>query len=429
MAPAPACGAGSGPPSPPARRGTMGGGSGKVKFKTAQRNTVYDALRNRGWAETEGDADWDVLWTDTHWVAEHFGQTGSFHLRDSQRVNHFPKHYELTRKDLLVKNLKRARKAAEKEQGAERAHGAYAFFPTTFTLPIDYRLFVEEFKRSGGVWIMKPIGRAQGKGIFLFTKLSQISDWKKANRWNAGPEGERVDNYIVQRYVDAPYLIGGKKFDLRLYVLVTSYSPLRFYIYRGGFARFSATRFTMDRENISNNFMHLTNVAVQKTAENYDAKSGMKWAIQGLKLYLVSKHGAAAVGALFDGIQDMISKSLLAVQPRVIHDKHCFELYGYDVMIDAALKPWLIEVNASPSLTADTQEDYDLKFGMLDDTFTLLDVERRRDPHDIPLQCGGFDLIWNHGPVPSFLPGAASRIGGCNAAHEYESLSSRAITL
>ena len=67
--------------------------------------------------------------------------------------------------------------------------------------------------------------------------------------------------------------------------------------------------------------------------------------------------------------------------------------------------------------------------GMLDDTFTLLDVERRRDPHDIPLQCGGFDLIWNHGPVPSFLPGAASRIGGCNAAHEYESLSSRAITL
>ena len=133
---------------------------------------------------------------------------------------------------------------------------------------------------------------------------------------------------------------------------------------------------------------------------------------------------------LFDGIQDMISKSLLAVQPRVIHDKHCFELYGYDVMIDAALKPWLIEVNASPSLTADTQEDYDLKFGMLDDTFTLLDVERRRDPHDIPLQCGGFDLIWNHGPVPSFLPGAAaSRIGGCNAAHEYESLSSRAIKL
>ncbi len=35
-------------------------------------------------------------------------------------------------------------------------------------------MFVEEFKRSGGVWIMKPIGRAQGQGIFLFNKLSQV---------------------------------------------------------------------------------------------------------------------------------------------------------------------------------------------------------------------------------------------------------------
>ena len=37
-------------------------------------------------------------------------------------------------------------------------------------------MFVEEFKRSGGVWIMKPIGSAQGKGIFLFNKLSQVGE-------------------------------------------------------------------------------------------------------------------------------------------------------------------------------------------------------------------------------------------------------------
>ena len=63
--------------------------------------------------------------------------------------------------------------------------------------------------------------------------------------------------------------------------------------------------------------------------------------------------------------------SLLAVQKIMIHDKHCFEMYGYDILIDENLKPWLIEVNSSPSLTADTPQDYELKFGLLDDVYSV----------------------------------------------------------
>lgn len=59
----------------------------------------------------------------------------------------------------------------------------YDFIPQSYILPGDYALFVEEFKRyPGTVWIMKPTGRAQGKGIFLFNKLSQISQWKSEYR-------------------------------------------------------------------------------------------------------------------------------------------------------------------------------------------------------------------------------------------------------
>jgi hypothetical protein len=50
----------------------------------------------------------------------------------------------------------------------------YNFFPLTYVVPSEYRMFVEEFKRSGGTWIMKPIGKCQGQGIFLFNKLSQV---------------------------------------------------------------------------------------------------------------------------------------------------------------------------------------------------------------------------------------------------------------
>ena len=49
---------------------------------------------------------------------------------------------------------------------------SFNFFPTTYNLPGDYSLFVEEFRKIGGVWIMKPIGKSQGRGIFLLNKLA-----------------------------------------------------------------------------------------------------------------------------------------------------------------------------------------------------------------------------------------------------------------
>lgn len=76
----------------------------------------------------------------------------------------------------------------------------------------------------------------------------------------------------------------------------------------------------------------------------YDRESGMKWPIQRLKLYLQSLFGAAVTMKLFHDIQMVIAKSLLAVQHAIVQDKHCFELYGYDVMVDQDLVPWLIEV-------------------------------------------------------------------------------------
>ena len=136
---------------------------------------------------------------------------------------------------------------------------------------------------------MKPIGSAQGRGIFLFSRLSEISEWRTdpyrhLNKDDKDPPRAEPEAYIVQRYIENPYLVGGKKFDMRLYVLVTSFSPLVAYMYRGGFARFSHTRYSSDPADIANNFVHLTNVAIQKTAENYDARSGGKKDLRSVQL-------------------------------------------------------------------------------------------------------------------------------------------------
>eukprot|EP01135_Chromosphaera_perkinsii_P009450 Nk52_evm8s1762 gene=Nk52_evmTU8s1762 len=367
-----------------------------IRYKTSQHNCVFDVAKARGWQEVKDEGEWDLYWADVSWVREYFDNT---HMGDNVKLNHFRNHYELTRKNLIVKNLKRLKKQVEREHGKEEANN-YDFFPATFELPQEYALFVEEFKKNQGEpWIMKPVGKAQGKGIFLFNKLNQITEWKKDYRLNRDREVEKepVEAYIAQKYINNPYLIGGRKFDLRIYVLVTSYSPLVIWLYRSGFARFSNTRFSMDKKEIDNNYVHLTNVAIQKTSSSYDTDKGCKWMLSQLKKYLICKHSSAECNALFLKIEDIIVKSLLSVQKTMINDKHCFELYGYDILIDDNLKPWLLEVNASPSLTADTSSDYRLKSNLLDDTFSVIDMEKELTGNEKHI--GGYDLIWNDGSV------------------------------
>lgn len=142
---------------------------------------------------------------------------------------------------------------------------------------------------------MKPTAKSQGKGIFLFNKLPAIQDWAD------NPEVflflMKAETYICQKYIENPLLIGGKKFDLRLYVLCTSYRPLTVYLYREGFARF--THFRYDDSKISNNEIHLTNVAIQKHTSEYSKNLGGKWMVSKLKHYLCSKYSLDLVNECF----------------------------------------------------------------------------------------------------------------------------------
>ena len=63
----------------------------------------------------------------------------------------------------------------------------------------------------------------------------------------------------------------------------------------------------------------------------------------------------------------------------MINDKHCFELYGYDVLIDASLKPWLLEVNLSPSLNCDSPLDQKIKANLIAELFTLTGMVHLED--------------------------------------------------
>eukprot|EP00920_Eleutheroschizon_duboscqi_P025045 GHVT01061919.1.p1 GENE.GHVT01061919.1~~GHVT01061919.1.p1 ORF type:complete len:219 (-),score=23.48 GHVT01061919.1:1615-2271(-) len=123
--------------------------------------------------------------------------------------------------------------------------------------------------------------------------------------------------------------------------------------------------------------MHLTNVAVQRHSGKFDKTVGGKWPLSRMKPFFLSRFGTARTRAALAQIERAVVGSLLSVQKTLINDKHCFELYGYDFLLDDEFRPWLLEVNGSPSLTANTPSDYSLKFKMLMDVLDVVDLEQR----------------------------------------------------
>jgi tubulin polyglutamylase TTLL4 len=81
-------------------------------------------------------------------------------------------------------------------------------------------------------------------------------------------------------------------------------------------------------------------------------------------------------------IKDVIIKTLISVEPHIVntlgrstkHRNVCFEVYGFDILIDSKLKPWLLEVNISPSLSSSSPLDKKIKTMLICDTLNLVGV-------------------------------------------------------
>lgn len=87
---------------------------------------------------------------------------------------------------------------------------------------------------------------------------------------------------------------------------------------------------------------------------------------------------------LWSRIYDLIIKSIVSGENYVnqamkkynLHRNNCFEVFGYDVILDSELKPWLLEVNLSPSLACESPLDLTIKSTLLADTFNMIGVRK-----------------------------------------------------
>ncbi|XP_058470178.1 probable tubulin polyglutamylase TTLL2 [Solea solea] len=316
---------------------------------------VREVLLERGWEEYDGgereEKDWNLYWRGSAFRSSEY-----HNLLPWQRLNHHPKTIGITRKDFLARNLGRMR--------ATCGSSLYDFSPNAFILPNDYTRFLAEYKKlhaasgSSVFWICKPVDLSRGRGIFIFEDIKDLV----------------YDcSVIVQRYVSDPLLISGYKFDLRIYVCVKSFHPLTVYVHQEGLVRFATEKYNLS--SLHNLYAHLTNTSINKLGPFYKTQKervgrGCKWTLSKFRHFLHSQHVDERL--LWQRINNIVTLTLLTIAPSVPSCPNCVELFGFDILIDANFKPWLLEVNYSPALTLDCQADITVKKGLVSDLIDLM---------------------------------------------------------
>ncbi|XP_066492312.1 tubulin polyglutamylase TTLL13 isoform X2 [Tiliqua scincoides] len=329
-----------------------------INLTNCKYESVRRAARRCGLKEVGEDEEWTVYWTDCSVSLERVMEMKRF-----QKINHFPGMAEICRKDLLARNLNRMLKLFPKE---------YSIFPRTWCLPADYGDFQAYGRmRKNRTYICKPDSGCQGRGIFITRNPKEIK------------HGEHM---ICQQYIAKPFLIDGFKFDMRIYVLVSSCDPLKIFLYEEGLARFATMRYIEpSSSNLDDICMHLTNYAINKHHENFvrDDNTGSKRKLSTLNTWM--REHNYDTDELWQDIEDIIIKTLIAAHPVLKHNYRtcfpnhisgcaCFEILGFDILLDRKLKPWLLEVNHSPSFTTDSRLDREVKDALLCDAINLINL-------------------------------------------------------
>jgi len=192
--------------------------------------------------------------------------------------------------------------------------------------------------------------------------------------------------------LDKPLLIDGYKFDLRVYALVLSVDPLRIYCFNDGLVRLCTEKYKRPtNRNIKNHFIHLTNYAINKKNATFSShqdkefSSGYKRCFKWFNKFLEEK--GFSVKKFWSKTHGIIIKTIISVlatlkqnyRTCMASEQHgpfcCFEILGFDIMLDDKANPWLIEVNHSPSFNTDTELDYSVKYRLLSETLQLLGID------------------------------------------------------
>ena len=303
-----------------------------------------------------------------------------------QKFNHFPCTYQLGRKDNLFKHYKHFKRLFPE---------LYNYMPITYILPNDSENFEHEYKKSKkSIWIAKPVNMSRGR----FIKLIYNAQTYRKIMIDSSNNSNNIQ-YLISKYLDKPHLLNNKKYDLRIYVIVLSFTPLKIYLYYNGLVRFATEDYIKD--NYNNIYIHLTNYSINKQNPNYkknlkdnkeiaemeeleedneQCDDSSKWSLVEYRNFFKKEGNESNLEKIWKQIEDIVIKTMINVTEVNSRDlsgnknNNVFELYGFDIFVDDKFKVWLLEVNVNPSLHCTSPLDLSIKTELIVDLFNLIGI-------------------------------------------------------
>ena len=334
-----------------------------------------------------------------------------------QYVNHIEFNNEISNKMRLYANLLR--------HCEEKKIDAFSIFPFTITLQVSHRSFNEQlgnfeklykninsytpksnkkfsemfnvilskkigstqninipetFNDGKNLWIIKPVNLNRGRFITvdnnlknLIKKAEEIQNKKKINIDEKKKAYEiKCEYLILQKYLEKPLLYQGRKFDIRLWVLFISEQEDDIYIFKQGHLKATCTQYDPNSKDL---YVHLTNYSVQKYNENFSKiEIGNEIPFSSFQNELDKNNtGKNFYKDIYPKIVRIVRITGGAAKGKInfLSKRYCFEIFGYDFILDNNFQPYLLEINTNPGLEISSPLIETLLPRLVDDAFKL----------------------------------------------------------
>ncbi|XP_068607168.1 protein polyglycylase TTLL10 [Brachionichthys hirsutus] len=335
---------------------------------------VSSYCESKGWKRiyTKHREDFKLKWCETKSSA-----TYSNFREGRQLVFQIPNNAVLTTKIGLLSSLREYERVSSKVNHGQRRQRLKMdeFIPTTFRL--DVRAEREAFfaqqeatfdvtslsgvsMNESQMWICKPTGLNQGKGIFLLKGPEDVDAFRLKLHHVEASQASRKTHHcrsqarIVQHYIQRPLLLKGKKFDVRSFLLIACTAP-HMVFFRHGYVRLTCDLYDPSSDNLS---AHLTNQYMQKKNPHYSQlKEDTVWSMETFNAYINERDQVAkglprdwVLGAFARRMQQIMMQCFHAAKSKFDSRLGFFDLIGCDFLVDEDFKVWLLEMNCNPAL-------------------------------------------------------------------------------
>ena len=258
------------------------------------------------------------------------------------------------------------------------------------------------------LWIVKAPNLNRGRGVKIFNNYNDIISYIKKvgegkitetelynfkdkeyneklnnhkkneieNSIERGVESKNTTDYIyqsnkiiIQKYIEKPFLYKGRKCDIRIWVLITH--TMKVYIFKEGHLKASSLNYN---NNDFDSFIHITNYSLQKYNKLFSKfEKGNEISFQTFQNFINENNYINFREEIFPKIIEIVKHSVLSVRNKININNlnYCFEIFGYDFMLDEDKNVYLIEINTNPGLEISSDIIAELVPRMIDNSLLL----------------------------------------------------------